>query len=96
MAALTTDASVILWGREVAAVSWIEEKGFSVFQFDPDFAQSCIEISPLTVRRQTSLVQGNDENMVVVVYGNEAVGLQGHSQRIHAGVQSSLFQEHRY
>ncbi len=45
----TTDASVVLWGREVAAVSWLEEDGYAVFQYDPDFAASGIELSPLVM-----------------------------------------------
>jgi len=49
MAEPTTDASVVLWGREVAAVSWIEADGYAVFQYDPEFALSGIELSPLTM-----------------------------------------------
>jgi len=45
----TTDASVVLWGREVAAVSWLKEDGYAVFQYDPDFAASGIELSPLVM-----------------------------------------------
>lgn len=49
MADATTDASVVLWGREIAAVSWLEEDGYAVFQYDPEFAGSGIEISPLAM-----------------------------------------------
>jgi serine/threonine-protein kinase HipA len=49
MAEPSTDASINLWGREVAAVSWLPEDGFAVFQYDPEFAQSGIELSPLVV-----------------------------------------------
>lgn len=45
----STDASINLWGREVAAVSWLPEDGFAVFQYDPEFAQSGIELSPLVM-----------------------------------------------
>lgn len=44
-----TDASVNLWGRQVAAVSWREEDGFATFQYDPEFARSGIELSPLVM-----------------------------------------------
>lgn len=47
MAEPSTDASIILWGREVAAVSWLADDGFAVFQYDPEFAESGIELSPL-------------------------------------------------
>ncbi len=52
MANSTTDASVVLWGREVAAVSWLEEDSFAVFQYDPEFAESGIQISPLVMPLQ--------------------------------------------
>lgn len=49
MAEPSTDASVVLWGREVAAVSWLADTGHAVFQYDPDFAESGIELSPLVM-----------------------------------------------
>ena len=41
------DARVKLWGRVIGAVSWIEERGIGVFQYDPEFATSGIQVSPL-------------------------------------------------
>ncbi|SDQ32386.1 type II toxin-antitoxin system HipA family toxin [Pseudovibrio sp. Tun.PSC04-5.I4] len=49
MADETTDAAVNLWGRQVAAVSWRNEDGFATFQYDPEFADSGIELSPLVM-----------------------------------------------
>lgn len=49
MADTSTDASVVLWGREVAAVSWLTDTGHAVFQYDPEFAESGIELSPLVM-----------------------------------------------
>ncbi|MBO9195953.1 type II toxin-antitoxin system HipA family toxin [Rhizobium sp. 16-449-1b] len=49
MADASTDASVVLWGREVAAVSWLADSGHAVFQYDPEFAESGIELSPLVM-----------------------------------------------
>ncbi|WP_320202108.1 type II toxin-antitoxin system HipA family toxin (plasmid) [Agrobacterium sp. rho-13.3] len=49
MAEPSTDASVVLWGREVAAVSWLADRGYAVFQYDPEFAGSGIELSPLVM-----------------------------------------------
>lgn len=49
MADASTDASVVLWGREVAAVSWLTDTGHAVFQYDPEFAESGIELSPLVM-----------------------------------------------
>lgn len=40
-------AKVQLWGRTIGAVSLEEGKGYAAFQYNPDFAQSGIEISPL-------------------------------------------------
>ena len=45
----TTDASVVLWGRQVAAVSWVQDSGSAVFQYDPDFANSEIQLAPLVM-----------------------------------------------
>lgn len=42
-----TDAKVILWGNNVGAVSWLEDVGIGVFQYDPEFLESRIQLSPL-------------------------------------------------
>lgn len=49
MAEATTNASVELWGRQVAAVSWVQADGFAVFQYDPEFAASEFQLSPLVM-----------------------------------------------
>lgn len=40
-------AKVQLWGRTIGAVSMDEGRDYAAFQYDPSFAQSGIEISPL-------------------------------------------------
>ncbi|MEJ1998182.1 MAG: HipA N-terminal domain-containing protein [Maritimibacter sp.] len=42
-----TDASIILWGRRIGAVSWDEARGLGVFQYDPEFVGAGIELAPL-------------------------------------------------
>lgn len=42
-----TDARVILWGREIGAVSWIADRDLGVFQYAPEFVGSGIEVAPL-------------------------------------------------
>ena len=42
-----TDARVILWGREIGAVSWLEDREIGVFQYAPEFVGSGIEVAPL-------------------------------------------------
>ncbi|MGY6588637.1 MAG: type II toxin-antitoxin system HipA family toxin [Wenzhouxiangella sp.] len=42
-----TDASVILWGRRIGAVSWDEARALGIFQYDPDFVGAGIEVAPL-------------------------------------------------
>lgn len=42
-----TDARVILWGRDIGAVSWLENREIAVFQYAPEFVNSAIEIAPL-------------------------------------------------
>ena len=44
-----TDANVMLWGRRIGAVSWIPERDLGVFQYDPEFVSSGIQVSPLTM-----------------------------------------------
>lgn len=42
-----TDASIILWGRRIGAVSWDEARALGVFQYDPAFVGAGIEVAPL-------------------------------------------------
>jgi serine/threonine-protein kinase HipA len=42
-------AAVQLWGRTIGAVSLEEDSDVATFQYDPDFARSGIELSPLTM-----------------------------------------------
>lgn len=42
-----TTANVILWGREIAAVTWDENREIGVFQYQPEFVASGIQVSPL-------------------------------------------------
>ena len=44
-----TDARVILWGRMIGAVSWLEDRQLGVFQYTPPFVASGIEPAPLTM-----------------------------------------------
>jgi serine/threonine-protein kinase HipA len=44
-----TLAEVKLWGRTIGAVSLEDGERFAAFQYDPAFAQSGIEISPVTM-----------------------------------------------
>ena len=47
-----SDASVFLWGRLIGAVSWLDARQVGVFQYDPDFARSAIQLSPLMMPLQ--------------------------------------------
>jgi serine/threonine-protein kinase HipA len=42
-----TDARVNLWGREIGAVSWLDDREIGVFQYAPEFSESSIEVAPL-------------------------------------------------
>lgn len=44
-----TDARVMLWGRDIAAVSWDDRSETGVFQFAPEFVPSGIQVAPLTM-----------------------------------------------
>lgn len=51
---MNTTAQVLLWGREIAAVTWQDQRERSVFQYTPAFSGSGIEIAPLTLPLQES------------------------------------------
>jgi serine/threonine-protein kinase HipA len=40
-------AVVKLWGDVVGAVSWLEDRAFSVFEYDPEFLKKGLDISPV-------------------------------------------------
>lgn len=42
-----TDAKVFLWGSQIGAVSWVEDRQIGVFQYASEFLQSRIELAPL-------------------------------------------------
>jgi serine/threonine-protein kinase HipA len=46
---MATIAGVRLWGRRIAAVSLDDASGLAAFQYDPEFARSGIELSPLVM-----------------------------------------------
>lgn len=46
---MTTIAEVRLWGRRIAAVSLDEPGDAAAFQYDPEFARSGIEVSPIVM-----------------------------------------------
>jgi serine/threonine-protein kinase HipA len=41
------NAEVFLWGSRIGAVSWVDNQDIGVFQYDPDFIRSEIQLSPL-------------------------------------------------
>ncbi len=46
---MTDTARVLLWGSDIGAVTWVEDRDLAVFQYTPEFAQSGIEVAPLTM-----------------------------------------------
>ena len=44
---MNNDARVILWGRMIGAVTWLENREVGVFQYAPDFLGSGIQLAPL-------------------------------------------------
>lgn len=44
-----TDANIRLWGRDIGAVSWLEDRDHAVFQYVPEFVASGIAVSPLVM-----------------------------------------------
>jgi serine/threonine-protein kinase HipA len=44
---MNNDARVILWGRTIGAVSWLDDREVAVFQYTPEFLRSGIQVAPL-------------------------------------------------
>ena len=44
---MNNDAKVKLWGSTIGAVTWVEDREVGVFQYDPDFLASNIQLAPL-------------------------------------------------
>jgi serine/threonine-protein kinase HipA len=40
-------AIVKLWGKTAGAVSWLDDRGYGVFEYDPDFLKSGLDVSPV-------------------------------------------------
>jgi serine/threonine-protein kinase HipA len=59
---MANDARVILWGTDIGAVSWIEDRAIGVFQYAPDFVRSGIEVSPLEMPLRESPYEFPDLN----------------------------------
>lgn len=41
---------MILWGRRIGAVTWLDDRDVGVFQYAPEFIGSNIQVAPLTMR----------------------------------------------
>lgn len=44
---MNNDATVLLWGSPIGAVTWLEDREIGVFQYLPEFLGSGIQLSPL-------------------------------------------------
>jgi len=49
---VSTTARVVLWGSDIGAVTWLDDRELAVFQYTPEFAGSGIEVAPLTMPLQ--------------------------------------------
>jgi len=47
MVARVETAFVTLWGEQVGAVAWLDDRSRAVFEYEPDFLKKGIDISPL-------------------------------------------------
>lgn len=54
---MSTTARVLLWGRDIGAVTWLDERALGVFQYLPEFVDSDIQIAPLTMPLQEAPYQ---------------------------------------
>jgi serine/threonine-protein kinase HipA len=40
-------ATISLWGQNIAAVSWLADRGYAVFEYEPSFLKKGLDISPI-------------------------------------------------
>jgi serine/threonine-protein kinase HipA len=53
------NAQITLWGSVIGAVSWLDDRNVGIFQYDPLFAESAIELSPLKMPLKKAPYQFN-------------------------------------
>lgn len=64
-----TTAHVDIWGQTVGAVSWQEEAGYAVFEFEPKFLRQGIDLSPLMMKSNVDNVYSFPELDYKTYYG---------------------------
>jgi len=47
-----TTARVLLWNRDIGAVTWLDDQEIGVFQYTPEFVNSGVEVAPLMMPLQ--------------------------------------------
>ena len=47
-------AVVRLWGEDIGAVSWLRERGYAVFEYEPQFLAKGLELSPIHMSIDTA------------------------------------------
>ncbi|NOR36642.1 MAG: type II toxin-antitoxin system HipA family toxin [Woeseiaceae bacterium] len=47
-------ARVLLWGSDIGAVTWLDDRAIGVFQYTPEFAHSGIEVAPIVMPLRTA------------------------------------------
>ena len=52
-----TDARIVLWGRDIAAVTWDDRQDSGIFQYAPEFLYSGIEVSPVMMPLSQEIYQ---------------------------------------
>ncbi len=48
-------ALVKLWGNTVGAVSWLDDRGYGVFEYDPEFLKKGLDVSPIHMSLEAAL-----------------------------------------
>lgn len=52
-----TTARVLLWNRDIGAVTWLDDQEIGVFQYTPEFVSSGVEVAPLMMPLQDAPYQ---------------------------------------
>jgi len=59
MVAKVNTSTVMMWGKQVGAVTWLEDRGYAIFQYASDFIRGGLDISPIHMGIEEAL-RGSD------------------------------------
>jgi len=69
-------AIVKLWGNTVGALAWLEERGYAIFEYDPNFLKKDLDIAPIHMSLDSARM-GNGKFSFPTLSKDTFLGLPG-------------------